>query len=136
MAEIKYQIIANGCWLCTSHRPDKYGYPRMYKNRVFRHMYELNYGKIKKWTLIKHSCDNRLCINPLHLNKGTIQENIKERDVRGRTAKGENNGRSKLNAIEVAEIRANNTTPNMQLSRIYGVNAKIIRDIKQGKTWI
>ena len=32
--------------------------------------------------VIMHTCDNRLCINPEHLVKGTIQTNNKDRDTK------------------------------------------------------
>ena len=32
--------------------------------------------------VIMHTCDNRLCINPKHLKKGTIQTNNLDRDIK------------------------------------------------------
>jgi len=32
--------------------------------------------------VIMHTCDNRICINPKHLVKGTIQTNNKDRDTK------------------------------------------------------
>lgn len=34
--------------------------------------------------LVLHSCDNANCVNPAHLRVGTFQENIRDRDERGR----------------------------------------------------
>jgi len=37
---------------------------------------------------IKHSCDNKQCVNPAHLTYGTLQENIQEMVERNPTAMG------------------------------------------------
>lgn len=44
---------------------------------------------------VLHRCDNRPCCQPLHLYEGTQAQNIADRDQRGRTARGERNGRYK-----------------------------------------
>lgn len=55
--------------------------------------------------------------------------------MRNRSACGEKNGRSKLTNEKVLKILEDNITPRTELARMYGVNAKVIRDIKGGKTW-
>ncbi len=43
---------------------------------------------IEKGMCVKHLCDTKLCVNPAHLEYGTLQENIKEMEQRNPTAMG------------------------------------------------
>ena len=81
-----------------------------------------------------HTCDNPRCCNPAHLYWGTHRQNMRDRDERGRTASGERNGRAKLTAEQVREIRGR---PDSQrkLAVEFGVDRTTIRDIRQGKIW-
>ena len=137
--DIEYKIIENGCWECTSHATDSSGYPVAIRggtwDRIHRHYHRKFNGKIPKGKVVRHSCDNKKCINPAHLITGTHSDNVRDRVERDRSAKGENNGRSKLKKSEVLEILTDTITPKMVLARQHGVDPKVIRDIKQGKTW-
>jgi hypothetical protein len=114
------------------------GYPRYSVNGVLdfghRHSYRQHFGEIPKEMVVMHSCDNRSCVNINHLSLGTIQDNIKDRDLKGRTAKGEKNGRSKLSEKDVLSI-LKSTDSSWKLSKSLNVDPKVIRDIRGGKTW-
>jgi len=56
--------------------------------------------------VIMHSCDNPSCCNPKHLTCGTQADNMRDRDLKNRNAKGERHGRSKLTRRQVEQMRA------------------------------
>ena len=53
----------------------------------------------------RHTCDNPRCINPMHLLEGTHQDNMADKVHRGRSAKGVENGNSKLTPEDIIKIR-------------------------------
>jgi hypothetical protein len=65
--------------------------------RLHRWLYEQLRGPIPDGLVLRHTCDNTLCINLDHLEPGTQIENIADRDKRGRTARttGPRNGNYK-----------------------------------------
>lgn len=81
-----------GCfnWTSTNNRgraqirvDNKY----KYASRV---AYEFYYGAIPKGLLVLHSCDNGLCVNPLHLFIGSHRDNIMDAIAKGRFKHMEN----------------------------------------------
>src|ERR1044071_8669327 len=139
--EITYVINqVSGCWECNSHAPDSHGYPRFKKNiKIFRHMYATHKGPIPNGLLVRHTCDNRLCINPDHLLLGTVADNVKDMIERGRHVIISNRKTSpevfnafvfghpqKLTSTQVIEIR-NSSLGERKLSKIYGVCCSTIR---------
>lgn len=126
-----------GCWECTSHAL-KDGYPQVNRNdrrmSAAKFLYEKENGPLPFGTVLRHECDNRLCVNPSHLVPGTHSENVKDRVERRRSARGTSNGRTKINESMVLVIR-NATLPISILSRATGLDPKAIRNIKNGKSW-
>lgn len=84
--------------------------------------------------VIRHTCDNRRCCNPAHLELGTHADNVRDRVERGRSAKGETHGRAKLDSAQALAIY-NSPETAAQLARDYGLDASTVRAIKRGKTW-
>ena len=97
-------------------------------------MYAQKYGDISSDDIIRHICDNPMCINPEHLIKGTHNDNVQDRVNRNRSAYGEKNGRSKLTESQVIEIYNSNLI-NSELATIYHVHNKVIYDIKHKNKW-
>ncbi len=114
------------------------GYGRFkvdYKAHKAHHVaWVIKNGEIEEKMMILHHCDNRKCVNINHLFIGTHQDNVTDRVSRNRSAIGEGNGRSKLKELEVLIIRKSSDT-KASLARRFGVDRKVIRDIKNGITW-
>jgi HNH endonuclease len=84
-----------------------------------------------------HSCDNRACVNPAHLFKGTQADNVHDAMSKGRLATGERHGRRKLSELQVKSVRLyhlNGWTPR-KISDHFLVSPKTIRNIIHGDTW-
>jgi hypothetical protein len=76
------------CWQWTSTKTNMgYGvFSRHYKNQLaHRWSYEFHNGiKLSKDFVVRHTCDNPLCCNPMHLLIGTQKENIQDAYDRNR----------------------------------------------------
>ena len=133
---------STGCWNCTSHKVNInnrgfVGYficNRGGYRSLHRYMYAQKYGDISSDDIIRHICDNPMCINPEHLIKGTHNDNVQDRVNRNRSAIGEKNGRAKLTEAQVIEIYNSDYT-NSELANIYHVDNKVIYDIKHKNKW-
>jgi hypothetical protein len=119
--------------------PDGYG---AYKingrmHRVHRLVWEALNGPIPEGMCVLHHCDNPPCVNPRHLFLGTRQDNMADRDAKGRSARGETNGRARLSGSDVASIRAaaNAGVSPKRLAEFWGLNRTYVQDIIAGRTW-
>lgn len=89
---------------------------------------------------IRHKCDNPSCVNPEHLEAGTNADNMRDKVERGRQAKGESMGLSKLTELHVKQILAEFVPRSAEfgarpLSRKFNVCHKTILNIVKGRTW-
>lgn len=75
------------CWEWTSVL-NSIGYGRIWRDRKFqlahRVSWQLANGPIPWMFQINHTCDNRKCVRPEHLQMGTQSQNIKQAHARGR----------------------------------------------------
>ncbi len=132
--KIEFLIDENGCHICTSHKKNDNGYPACKRGLISRFLYEKNFGPIEKGKVLRHSCDNRMCININHLLVGTHQDNVKDRVKRNRSAIGEKNGNSKLTKNQVLEILKSNLS-NKKLAGNFNVDRTTISNIKRLISW-
>jgi hypothetical protein len=73
------------CWLWTGNTSKGYGSIEAEGKPVgvHRFSYQLATGKVPVLDVL-HSCDNPRCVNPDHLTEGTHQQNMADRNAKGR----------------------------------------------------
>jgi hypothetical protein len=140
--EIKYKILKNGCYECTSHVPGGNGYPCKKVDGVYtkisRIVLKNKLGRPIKpgfWAL--HSCDNPLCINPSHIREGTRWDNEKDKKERNRMPSKENHHGSKLRSVDVDLIRKMHELGygSNRIATFFKMSQTNISQIIRGKTW-
>ena len=110
---------------------------RRVKVGTHRYSWEIHVGPIPDGLLVLHKCDNPVCVNPTHLFLGTLQDNMADRNAKGRQAHHERHPRARLTLEQVADIRAAFAAgrKKLQLARDYGVGRTTIQALLAGKTW-
>ena len=73
------------CWLWRGGTSSK-GYPRFRSGgkwiRVNRYSYTLHKGVIPRGLVARHTCHNKLCVNPAHLLVGSISDNGRDTRIK------------------------------------------------------
>ena len=85
----KVKTSSKGCWNWNGSK-NQAGYGQfVINNRKFsahRLSYQFFKGEIKDLNVL-HQCDNKLCVNPLHLFLGIQSDNMLDREAKGRANK-------------------------------------------------
>lgn len=134
------------CWMWTAAKiPTGYGRLRRSKKDdgwayAHRVSWEIHNGPIPSGLCVLHKCDNPPCVNPEHLWLGTMADNMRDRDRKGRQARGrrmaESTGKRKLTeqqAIEILSLRPFATA--REVSAMYPVSIPSIFSIWGGHSW-
>jgi len=106
-----------------------------------RFSYERANGPIAEGLFVCHHCDNRACVNPAHLFAAPQLENVRDMLSKGRARyiahPKELNGRAKLSASQVAQIRQEFRLGRTKahLARMFGVSERQIKRITDGQQW-
>lgn len=131
----------DGCWEWTGSFNDKgYGKVRVDGRMVRAHRvaWELAHGPLSlpADATVCHRCDNPACVRPDHLFLGTQLDNIRDRDAKGRAARGAQTGAAKLSDEDVRAIRAAaGDLSGRALARRYGVSHVVVQGILRGESW-
>jgi hypothetical protein len=135
----------SGCWLFTGSL-DTSGYGLIGVGgsgnigKAHRENFKHYRGAIPDGMQVLHECDVRCCVNPRHLFLGSLQDNMDDRDRKGRhvAMRGERHGMSKLTAEQVREIRSIREATGMgahRLAKKFGVAKFTVARIINGEGW-
>lgn len=123
------------CWNWTGAK-DAGGYGFSVGVRSHRVIYERATGSIPAGMLVLHRCDNRACVNPLHLFLGTHQDNCEDMNLKGRgnPPRGEMCHGARLTEADVIAIRDD---PRFQseIASAYGIAQTTVSAIKRKVNW-
>ena len=125
-------VTESGCWLWDRYcKPDGYGHMRSHGKKILAHRasYIAYHGPIPDGMIVRHKCDTPQCVNPEHLVVGTAQDNSNDRAARGRTARGDKVGRTKLSDQDVRDIRAS-TLSYSKIAAQYGIYKSYVTAIR------
>lgn len=136
------------CWLWNRSITPTTDYPRFYckdwiKNkkvmyRIHRFSYETFVGPIPNGMCVLHRCDNKKCANPHHLFLGTVSDNNKDRNKKGRQAKGIKHASAKLDDASVKKLRelySSGMYTIRSLGKLFGVSHTVARRAAVKLTW-
>jgi HNH endonuclease len=97
------------CWMWTGTRRNRVGYGGMHMQgkRVLAHRvaYVVFNGEIPVNSVVRHTCDTSLCVNPKHLVLGTQADNVNDMLLRGRARWGIGGPDRKLSEPDLKSLR-------------------------------
>lgn len=137
----EYQA-STGCLVWTGYLQNKgYGVIEMRRGgrkfRMLAHRFAFSHIldiPIPERHDVCHRCDNRRCVNPLHLFAGTRKQNMEDCVSKGRQSRGRKLPQAILSEDEVHSIRADER-PHDQIALEFGVGASSISNIKNLIEW-
>ena len=134
----------DACWPWTAGT-NNYGYGLISRGRrgeglvlAHRVALERRLGRpLKPGHCACHHCDNPPCCNPEHLFEGTLADNNRDMSRKGRAARGESAGNTKLTEAMVLEIRSRAQAGEYQrtLAAEFGVSRENVSLIVNRVNW-
>ena len=89
--------------------------------------------------VVRHTCDNKFCVNPAHLILGTQTDNVHDAVERRINCRGERHGRRALTEVKVREIkrllREGQLSQRQIADRFPEITTSAVEGIASGRTW-
>ena len=132
------------CWVWTGAklkggRSYPYGIIRIEGKNVYAHRlaWEMENGTLERGSHVMHTCDNPSCVRVDHMKIGTHQQNMQDRDDKGRQAHGERVHTAKLTEEDRSAIMVMRKRGMTQqaIANVFGVRQGTISFLLNGKTW-
>lgn len=96
--------------------------------RAHRYSWQLQHGEIKDMLHVLHKCDDRRCVNPVHLWLGTNTDNIQDKMKKGRHISGEEwSKKNPVKAIVFSALRGGKHKEDKVFS------TKELKQVKKGQ---
>lgn len=126
------------CWIWTGGLVWGYGHFMREDQkdiRAHRWSYRNAYGNCPP--LLRHKCDEKKCVRPDHLEPGTQADNVRDRDSRGRQAKGTRQHLAKLTDSQVMQAREMRHAGRTftEIAMRFGVTRITVTRAIKGQTW-
>ena len=127
------------CWEWTASRCGEYGQVGVDGTVQYAHRVSwclANKHELDDPLVVRHSCDNPICVNPAHLFNGTQADNLQDCSDKGRIGMGERHYKAKVTDAEVEEIRRLKAcgVRAVDLAERYGIGRSQVLRIVQGTT--
>lgn len=130
---------ANGCWPWQGS-PTVHGYGQISTGsrsdgshtmaKAHRVSWLIHCGPLPRDLIVRHKCDNRRCVNPVHLELGSMADNNRDMLVRLRAKT-----RITPNLVQVIHAERRAGARLKELARSHSLSVCTIRLILHGKTW-
>ena len=134
-------LVTPGCWWWEGTRTARgYGQLKDGHTQVLAHRlsYRHYVGEIPEGLILRHRCNNSLCVNPDHLIPGTHAENKRDSVLAGTAAdKGIKNPAAKLTEEQVHEIRRlySEHVPAKELAERFGMSHAAVWAVATRRSW-
>lgn len=130
----------SGCWLWLgSVNKDGYGKVKVEGKNLTAHRWSwmINRSEIPHGMQVLHRCDVTYCVNPNHLFIGTNQDNVYDKEKKGRGYHTPPPVRTKLSDDDVREIRRlRGKITVVGLGKRFGIDHSQISRIQRGKCFV
>lgn len=131
----------SGCWLWTAHLINSgYGVISINNRPELAHRVSVKLsGREISGKVVRHKCDNPVCVNPDHLITGSQSDNMADKVAKDRQQNGERCRKSNLTEADVEHIRSVAVKGHggniKSLCEQYGITTSSMLDIVNRKTW-